>query len=103
MLIAHPHAFPDEEARDRVLALTEYWSTRYAMRGAWRGDAYHIQGKTKGIRFDASFSLRPGKIEVQVKVPIFARKIGRDYVQRKLGMYMDPSRPLESLRGLNRR
>ena len=101
MLIAHPHGFSDDDARARVLALTDYWATRYAMKGAWRGDAYHIRGKTKGIRFDASFSLQPGSVQVKVEVPFFARKIGRDYVGRKLAMYLDPARSLPSLLALH--
>jgi len=101
MLVTHPHGFPDDQARERVLALTEYWATRYSMKGAWRGDSYHIAGKTKGVRFDAAFTLRPGRVEVEVKVPFIARKYGRAYVERKLTMYLDPARPLDSLLALN--
>ena len=101
MLVTHSHGFQEEQARARVLALTEYWATRYAMKGAWRGDAYHIAGKTRGVRFDATFILRPGRVEVEVKVPFVARKYGRSYVERKLGMYLDPARALDSLLALN--
>lgn len=101
MLITHSHGFPDDQARERVLALTEYWATRYAMKGAWRGDAYHIAGKTKGVRFDATFTLHSGRVEVEVKVPFFARQYGRAYVERKLVMYLDDGCTLDSLLALN--
>mgnify|MGYP002639802996 CR=1 FL=1 len=95
--IAHSHCLSDDDARQRVVALTDYWSTRYAMTGAWKGERYQISGKTKGIRFDAVFSLAPGRVEVAVEVPFFARKIGRDYVERKLRDYLDPARSLADL------
>ncbi len=98
MKIVHSHGFDEQEARDRVTALTDYWSTRYAMVGSWQGDRYHIRGKTKGIRFDATFALAPGQVEVAVEVPFFARRIGRDYVDRKLRDYLDPAHSLEQLR-----
>ncbi len=101
MQIAHPHGFSDDEARARVQALTDYWSTRYAMRGAWQADRYRIRGKTKGIRFDATFAVSPGRVEVEVEVPFFARSIGRDYVERKLRDYLDPAHALEDLQARN--
>jgi hypothetical protein len=98
MLLGYHHHFDDDEARARVAALTDYWSTRYAMKGAWQGGAYHIAGKTKGIRFDATFIVTPGRVEVQVKVPFFARRIGREYVDRKLADYLDPGKTIAELR-----
>ncbi len=97
MQISHPHGFDDAEARVRITALTDYWSTRYAMTGAWQGPRYHIRGKTKGIRFDATFELLPSQVQVAVEVPFFARKIGRDYVERKLRDYLDPARAVADL------
>lgn len=98
MLITHSHTLADDEARQRVVALTDYWSIRYGMTGAWRGERYQIQGKTKGIRFDATFTIAPGRVEVLVKVPFFARSIGREYVERKLRDYLDPAVSIEALR-----
>ncbi len=97
MQIAHSHGLSDDEARQRVVALTDYWSTRYGMAGAWQGERYAIRGKTKGIRFDATFALLPGTVRVDVDVPFFARKIGRDYVERKLQDYLDPANSLADL------
>lgn len=97
MQFGYPHRFDDDEARARVAALTAYWSTRYAMKGAWQDESYRIQGKTKGIRFNATFTMRAGLVEVLVEVPFFARRIGREYVDRKLADYLDPGKTLAEL------
>jgi len=97
MQIAYSHGLSDDEARQRVVALTDYWSTRYGMTGAWQGGRYHIRGKTKGIRFDATFGLEPGRVVGEVEVPFFARKIGGDYVERKLLDYLNPANSLVDL------
>ena len=102
MLISHPHAFPPKEAKQRIEALTTYWSERYAMKGSWSARGYRIRGKSKGIRFDALFQLAERRVDVQVEVPFFARPIGRDYVQRKLRMYLDPAASLAELQALAR-
>jgi len=77
MQMEHGHGHSDDEARARIDALTEHWSTRYAMSGSWRGEAFRITGKTKGIRLGATFTAAPGRVIVRVDVPFFARKIGR--------------------------
>ncbi len=102
MLVSHPHAFSHEEAQQRVEALTTYWSERYAMKGAWGPQGYRICGKSKGIRFDALFQVSECRVDVQVEVPFFARRIGREYVQRKLRMYLEPNASLEELQALAR-
>ena len=98
MQIVHSHTFSDDDARERVGALTEYWSTRYGMTGSWRGERYHIEGKTGGVRFVATFSLAPERVSVAVKVPFFARSVGRDYVERKLRDYLNPDNSVAALR-----
>jgi hypothetical protein len=99
MDLSYPHAFDDSEARARIKALTDYWSSRYAMEGAWQGERFRIAGKTKGIRFEATFTMAPRRVEVQVKVPLIARRIGREYVDRKLQDYLDPGKTLAQLQG----
>jgi hypothetical protein len=99
MDLSYPHTFDDTEARARVKALTDYWSAHYAMKGAWQGERFRIAGKTKGIRFEATFTMAAHRVEVRVEVPLIARRIGREYVDRKLQDYLDPAKTLAQLQG----
>ena len=99
MKVQHAHSFDREEARNRLEALTHYWSTKYGISSRWSGDTVHVNGKVKGIKFEGDIQVADGRIAGDVKAGFLAEKLGgRQYVEQKLQEYFDPGNTVEALR-----
>ena len=99
MELEYLHAFPSDEARERVRALTDYLSNKHGMSVQWTGpDTAHVQGKYTVVTIDAALTLENGRVQVQGKDPgMMWRLPAKKYIQGKLGQYLDSAKPLAEL------
>lgn len=94
----YPYDMPQQEAMDRVRALTDYWDTRYGTRTSWEGNTGNIRGRAFRISFEATFIINPGLMNGEMTVSVLAVKMGgRRYLKGKLDEYLDPAHTLEEL------
>ncbi len=92
------HQLPLEDARQRVQALSEYLSNRYGVSIHWNGNRASISGKYLVVRIDGTLIVSKDKIACEGQDPgLLWRKKATQYVQKKLGQYLDPNVPLEEL------
>lgn len=99
MRLSKTYGFDDDEARERLRALSDYWAAKYGIRTDWRGDVAHISGKVRGVRFDGDVTVRDGRVDADIEAGFLAEKLGgRKYVEGKLEAYLDPGATLEALR-----
>ena len=98
MKLSKSHSFSLQEATDRVKALTAYWDSRYGSHTDWSGNSAKVSGKVKGIKFNGTFTINDRELRAEVKVGFLAEKMGgKQYVEKKLADYLDPSVTLEAL------
>ncbi len=96
----YPYTMPQDEAVERVRALTDYWGARYGTRALWTGNRGNISGRVLGIKFKATFIIDPELMHGEMKVSFIAVKMGgRQYLKHKLDDYLNPEISLEQLRG----
>jgi hypothetical protein len=99
MRLERKHRFTDDEALSRLRALTDYWGARYGVQTDWTGSKARISGKVRGVSFDGTIDVSGGAMVADMKAGFLAEKLGaKGYVERKLDDYLDPAKPLESLR-----
>jgi len=93
------HGFEQQEALDRVRALTDYWSIRHGVNVEWKGNVATVAGKAKGISFSGHFVVDEKMLSASMKVGFLAERLGgRSYVEGKLRDYLNPANSLETLR-----
>jgi hypothetical protein len=86
------HPFSQEDARNRMQLLLQYWSGRFGVKSEWQGFVASVEGKTMGIPIRAKLEVRQGEVMARVSDPGFAvRGIGMDYVRRKVRKYLHPT------------
>lgn len=93
------HTLTPDDARARMEALSQYFSTKHGLKVSWSGDRGRVLGKVLGmVSIDGEFVLGEGKVHVQAKDPgMLWRKKAAEYLQRKFGEYLDPKRRVEDL------
>jgi hypothetical protein len=98
MKIDRTHSFSIEEARSRLEALTTYWQTKYGITPRWSGNTLRCTGSVRGIDFDAKMDVAEKGITCEADVGWLAERLGaRAYIEKKLGEYLDASKPLTAL------
>ncbi len=98
MKFEHPHTLGKDEARRRIEKLGGYWSTRYGVTVAWTGDSARLTGSVKGVRFDATLTVRDGQVAAEGTDPgMLMRAVTTAYLKNKLALYLDPRKTLEQL------
>jgi hypothetical protein len=98
MKIDRRHTFSIEEVRSRLEALISHWQTKYGVKPQWSGNTLRCKGSVKGIDFDARMDVTEGIIKCEADVGWLAERLGaRAYIERKLGEYLDPSKPVANL------
>ncbi|MBC7172820.1 MAG: polyhydroxyalkanoic acid system family protein [Polyangiaceae bacterium] len=99
MKLERRYAIPEDEARARLVALTDYWSKKHGIEAKWAGNDVTLRGKVLGVRFDGTVKVGAGQILADVNTGLLAERLGgRRYVESKLDDYLDPAVSLESLR-----
>ena len=90
----------DEDARDRLRALSEYWSKKHGVHTEWLSDtSARLRGRKLGVKYDAKVDLGGGRVVVEASFGFLAQKLGGpEYVRRKVTKYLDPSVSLDELR-----
>jgi hypothetical protein len=97
MKIEKNYTFERDEALSRIQALTDYWK-RHGVVSDWRDNSVKISGRIKGIKLNASVTVDDKRLYGEVKVGFLAEKLGgSQYVERKLGEYLDPNTSVEAL------
>lgn len=98
MHIDFPHRLPRDEARRRLEALGEYLHNKHGISVRWEGDAARIEGRYLVVSIEGTVRLEEGKVVFDGRDPgLLWRKKARDYLEHKLGRYLDPATSAESL------
>lgn len=99
MILDFPYTVSDEEALERLHALTDYWLKKHSVAARWAGPQAFFNGKVKGVHFDGTVTIGGNRVRADVNVGFLAEKIGgKAYVKRKLTDYLDPAKTLAELR-----
>ena len=89
----------DEEAVDRLRALTDYWNAKHGIPSEWSDGSVRLKGRKMGVKYDARVTIGGGRVSANVDAGFLAEKLGAPaYVKRKVADYLDPAHTLESLR-----
>ncbi len=100
MNITHTHTLTTEDAKARMLALSEYIASKHGIMSDWNED--QTKGSIKGsylvVTIDAAFEILEGKVVCNGKDPgMLWRKKANAYIKNKLETYLNPDTPLEDL------
>ncbi|HLU67546.1 MAG TPA: polyhydroxyalkanoic acid system family protein [Kofleriaceae bacterium] len=98
MKFDYPHSLVKEEALERLVRLGEYLHNRHGIQVSWSGEVGSFRGKYLVVSIEGQLSLGDGVVHVTGKDPgLLWRKQAIAYLQRKLGAYLDPNRPVQEL------
>lgn len=87
-----------DEARKRIEALGDYLNNRHGITVRWNGDTASFRGRYLVVRFEGEMTLDDGVARFRGKDPgRLWRKKARDYIYKKMAMYLDPNTPLDEL------
>lgn len=93
------NTLPMEEAKQRVMALLEFWNRKYGVKYSWKDLEATMAGKAMGISIDGKLEVRPDKIAGEAADPGFLmRGPAQSYLQKKFREYLDPRRTLDELK-----
>lgn len=93
------NSLPVEEAKQRVMALLDYWKRKYGVSSAWQELSATMSGKAMGVSIDGKLEVRPDKIAGEAADPGFLlRGQAKAYLTRKFTEYLNPARSLEDLK-----
>ena len=97
--IEHRHSLEDDDARERLRALGDYLSNKHGIGVTWSGnDEARIHGKYMVVTIEGSVKLTPGRVVFSGKDPgMLWRGKAKQYLERKLQKYLDPSTPVSDL------
>ena len=98
MRIHKAHTFDKKEAKQRLVALCEYWQSKYGIEPDWSEDSAHVSGSIMGFSFNADLAIHDDHILVTGPPPsllVRGRVIG--YIEDKLEEYLDPEVEVDDL------
>ena len=99
VILDFPYQLNDDEALDRLRALSDYWLAKHRIAARWEGSDVFFDGKVKGVKFNGKVSIGGGRVHADVKTGFLAEKLGgKAYVKGKLEDYLDPAKSLDELR-----
>ena len=94
----YAHSLGKEDAKARLIALSDYLQNRHGISCAWEGDSGRISGKYMVVRIDGNMKLDEGRVMFTGRDPgMLWRKKATGYIQKKLAIYLDPATPIEEL------
>src|SRR5687768_12258465 len=99
MKIEHPHALATDEVRRRLEALGEYLTRRHGIGVTWpqEGKAT-VSGRYLVVDIQGEVKIDPATVQFEGKDPGFLwRKKAKEYLEKKLEQYLNPSTPITSL------
>jgi putative polyhydroxyalkanoate system protein len=87
------HSLSRDEAKRRIEKLAQYWSQQYGVTANWNGDSVKLNGKVKGIAFDATVQIADKVVHAEGTDPGFLiRAAATAYLKQKLADYLDPKK-----------
>ena len=94
-----PHGLEPPDARARLRALGDYLSNKYGLTVAWTGeDTASVSGKYLVVTISGTIELKPDAVRFSGKDPgMLWRGKAKEYLERKLGRYLDAGTPLDTL------
>ena len=97
--IEHKHDLGIDDARERIRALGDYLNNKHGIGVTWTGEnEVKVRGKFLVVAIDAIATVEGNRVRFEGKDPgILWRGKAKEYLARKLGAYLDPSRRLEEL------
>ena len=99
MKFDYPYTVPREEVRVRLEALGDYLYNRHGIRIEWASDdKVRFSGKYLVVTVEGEMTIDDGVVHFRGKDPgMLWRKKAMQYLQGKLGAYLDPNTPPASL------
>lgn len=98
MKIDFPIDIPPDEAKRRLEALGEYLWNKHKIGVRWNGDQAAIKGRYLVVNIEGTVAVRDGMVSFDGKDPgMLWRTKAKEYLAHKLGTYLDPATPYESL------
>jgi hypothetical protein len=95
---ALPDTLTQADVKARLVAFGEYLTNRHGIGVKWNGDVAKVKGKYLLVTIEGTLSFSPGRIVFDGKDPGFLwRGKAKDYVAKKLKIYLDPSTRLDEL------
>ncbi len=93
------HDLGIEDARERIRAWGEYLSNKHGIGIEWIGDdEVKVAGKFMVVTIDATVKVEAKRVRFEGKDPgMLWRGKAKEYLERKMAMYLDPDRPLSDL------
>jgi hypothetical protein len=85
------HAFSRSDARERIVQLLDYWTTRFGVRASWAGFRVFLVGQVWGIDFRGLFEIGEHEVAALAVDPGFLRQRASSYVEQKLKKYLSPT------------
>lgn len=103
MKIMKRHLIDEDESRERLEILLNYWNGLYGTRFAWnKNNAVYVSGKLKGVTIDGTFILEHNHLNADFSFGPTAEKMGiPGYLNREINEFFSLNNSLEALR--NRR
>jgi hypothetical protein len=99
MRIEHAHGFTNDEAKQRLTALGEYFQNKHGIAVVWNGDRATVKGKYLLVGIEGELWFEPGKAVFEGKDPgMLWRGKAKDYIGDKLKTYLDPAKKIEELK-----
>ncbi|HNS99894.1 MAG TPA: polyhydroxyalkanoic acid system family protein [Polyangiaceae bacterium] len=97
--IDHAHSLPLEQAVERIRALGDYLNNKHGIGVTWTGPhTAHVKGNFMVVKIDATVSVETSKVVFDGKDPgMLWRGKAREYLERKMRKYLDPSCPVSEL------
>ncbi len=93
-----PYSIPKEDARARLQALSDYLRSKIGLKVTWDGDRASVSGRYMVVSIDGSLILDQSVVRFEGKDPGFLwRGKAKDYLSRKLALYLDAATPLDKL------
>lgn len=98
MQFDYRHSLPSDEAHERLRALGDYLGNRHGIAVTWSGTRASFRGKYLVVHIEGELNLDEGVVHVSGKDPgMLWRKKATSYLKNKLAIYLDPSKPVDSL------
>src|SRR4051812_37866153 len=98
MRIEYAFTFPVEEVKARLVALGEYFTNKHNIQVTWAGDRATVKGKYLVVAIEGQLWFEGGKAIFDGKDPgMLWRSKAKDYIDKKLKTYLDPSVKVEAL------
>jgi hypothetical protein len=92
------HTLSVEDAKARMQGLFDYWIKKYGVKASWQGDKATFAGKMMGVTFEGYMNVTAARVGGEATDPGFLlRGKTTDYLQRKLAMYLDPTKTLQQI------